>query len=72
MSAFSRFRPEALAFLRALKRKNERTWFEAHRGEYEHDLLGPLKLLAEELDVRFAKFAPEFVAPSLPAPADTK
>jgi uncharacterized protein (TIGR02453 family) len=63
MSAFSRFRPQALAFLRGLKRRNEKPWFEAHRPEYDAEVLGPLKLLAEELDVRFARLAPEFVAP---------
>lgn len=63
MSAFSQFRPTSLAFLRGLKRHNEKPWFEANRPTYEHEVLGPLKLLAEELDVRFAKVAPEFVAP---------
>lgn len=63
MSAFSQFRPKSLAFLRGLKRHNEKTWFETNRPTYDHELLGPLKLLAEELDVRFAKVAPEFVAP---------
>ncbi len=63
MSAFSRFRPQALAFLRALKRNNAKHWFEAHRPEYDAEVLGPLKLLAEELDIRFGKVAPEFVAP---------
>jgi uncharacterized protein (TIGR02453 family) len=63
MSAFSRFRPPALAFLRGLKRHNEKPWFEAHRPQYDAEVLGPLKLLAEELDVRFARLAPEFVAP---------
>jgi len=63
MSAFSRFRPQALGFLRALKRHNEKHWFEAHRPEYDAEVVGPLKLLAEELDVRFARLAPEFVAP---------
>lgn len=63
MSAFTRFRPEALTFLRALKRHNEKPWFEANRPRYEAEVLGPLKLLSEELDVRFARLAPEFVAP---------
>lgn len=63
MSAFSRFRPEALTFLRGLKRHNDKAWFEARRPVYEREILGPLKLLAEELDVRFATVAPEFVAP---------
>lgn len=63
MSAFTRFRPEALTFLRGLKRHNAKPWFEEHRPAYEREILVPLKLLAEELDVRFAKLAPEFVAP---------
>lgn len=63
MSAFTRFDPEALTFLRGLRRNNRKEWFEANRPRYEHAVLGPLKLLAEELDVRFARLAPEFVAP---------
>lgn len=63
MSAFTRFDPEALTFLRGLRRNNRKEWFEANRPRYERAVLGPLKLLAEELDVRFARLAPEFVAP---------
>ncbi len=63
MSAFSRFGEDALAFLRGLKRHNGKPWFEARRATYERAVLGPLRLLAEELDVRFARLAPEFVAP---------
>lgn len=63
MSAFTRFDPEALDFLKGLKRHNAKPWFEANRPRYDRAVLGPLKLLAEELDVRFARLAPEFVAP---------
>jgi uncharacterized protein (TIGR02453 family) len=63
VSAFRSFTPEAFAFLRGLKRNNSKPWFEAHRADYEQAVLNPLRRLAEELDVRFAKFAPEFVAP---------
>lgn len=63
MSAFSGFAPESLRFLRGLKRNNAKPWFEAHRGEYEQFIKRPLQHLAEELDVRFATLAPEFVAP---------
>jgi len=55
------FTPRAFAFLRALKRNNKREWFEAHRADYSADLLEPLRGVAEELDVRFASLAPEFV-----------
>lgn len=63
MSAFTSFRPQSLTFLRGLRKHNEKPWFEAHRPAYEQEVLRPLKLLAEELDVRFATVAPEFVAP---------
>jgi len=56
---FRGFRPEALSFLRRLKRNNQREWFQAHRDAYDNDLMAPLRLLVEEMDVRFAKFAPE-------------
>ncbi len=60
-TTFSGFRPAALTFLRALKRHNAREWFEANRATYERELKVPLKALVEELDVRFAALAPEYV-----------
>lgn len=63
MSAFAKFTPEALTFLRGLKRNNNKPWFEAQRPVYERAVLGPLRDLADELDIRFARLAPEFVAP---------
>ncbi len=58
---FSGFRPAALTFLRALKKNNRRDWFEVNRATYEHEVKAPLKAFVEELDVRFATVAPEFV-----------
>jgi uncharacterized protein (TIGR02453 family) len=57
----SGFRPAALTFLRRLKRNNQRDWFQEHRDAYDHDLMAPLRQLVEEMDVRFARFAPEIV-----------
>jgi len=42
-----------------LARNNEKAWFEAHRADYENEVRAPMRELIEELDVRFAKFAPE-------------
>ena len=61
MSTFRGFRPEALGFLRGLKKNNRRDWFEARRSTYLRELVEPMKALVEELDVRFADLAPEFV-----------
>ena len=56
------FRPEAFAFLRGLRTNNKKEWFEAHRPNYEREILAPLRIVANELDVRFAEIAPEFEA----------
>lgn len=53
--------PGALRFLRGLARHNERDWFEAHRAEYERDVLQPMRAFVDEMDARLADFAPEFV-----------
>jgi len=53
------FTKRSLGFLRGLARHNERPWFEAHRGEYESEVRQPMRELIEDLDTRFAQFAPE-------------
>jgi uncharacterized protein (TIGR02453 family) len=58
---FRGFRPDALAFLRRLKRHNTREWFERHRAVYETEVRDPLRALVEEMDVRLARIAPEIV-----------
>ena len=55
------FSARTLTFLRGLKAHNEKPWFESHRAQYERDVKAPLRDLVEEMDVRFARFAPEFV-----------
>jgi uncharacterized protein (TIGR02453 family) len=55
------FSPASLTFLRGLNRNNRKDWFEAHRDAYERDVREPLRGLVDELDVRFATFAPEIV-----------
>ncbi len=53
------FSKATLRFLGGLKRHNERPWFEAHRAEYEAAVKAPMLELIEEMDCRFARFAPE-------------
>lgn len=53
------FTKRSLTFFRQLARNNEKAWFEAHRDEYENEVRAPMRELIEELDVRFARFAPE-------------
>lgn len=56
---FTGFRPEAISFFRRLARNNRRDWFEANRPVYENEVRAPLRAFVEEMDVRFARFAPE-------------
>lgn len=51
--------PAALRFFRQLAAHNNKQWFEAHRTQYEQEVRAPMRELIEELDVRFARFAPE-------------
>src|SRR4051812_36084365 len=55
------FNKRTMTFFRQLARHNEKAWFEAHRDVYENDARAPMRELIEELDVRFAAFAPEIV-----------
>lgn len=56
------FSKKTLAFLRALKRNNDRAWFHAHREEYEAHVRGPMVAIVEQLAVDFRSFAPELMA----------
>ena len=55
----SYFTAESLGFLRGLARHNEKTWFEAHRGDYERHVKEPMAELVREMDVRLSALAPE-------------
>ena len=53
------FTPATLRFFKQLAANNNKEWFEAHRDDYENNVRAPMRELIEELDVRFARFAPE-------------
>jgi len=50
---FTGFRPEATEFLAELAMNNERTWFQARKGDYERLLKAPLEALCVALDDAF-------------------
>jgi uncharacterized protein (TIGR02453 family) len=54
--------PDALAFLRALKRHNDRQWFKPRKEQYETLLRAPMIALVERLATDFRGFAPELIA----------
>lgn len=53
------FSPATLRFFRGLARHNDKSWFEAHRADYDQEVSVPMHALIEDMDVRFATFAPE-------------
>lgn len=57
------FSPEALKFLRGLKRNNDREWFQARRDIYERELKAPMLALIGEVNEAMLSFAPENVRP---------
>ena len=59
---FRSFSPQALTFLRALKRNNNREWFAARKNEYERLVREPMLALIDRLAADLPAFAPELVA----------
>ena len=57
------FTPEALKFLRALARHNDRAWFTPRKSTYERELKIPMLALIEEINHAFADFAPDHIRP---------
>lgn len=59
---FRAFSPKALAFLRAMKRHNDRDWFRDRKDQYETWLRAPMTALIERLAQDMRAFAPHLVA----------
>src|SRR5215467_5011104 len=62
-STFPGFSPDALAFLRSLKRNNRREWFQPRKEKYESLIKTPMLDLVGQLNSEFARFAPSYVTP---------
>jgi uncharacterized protein (TIGR02453 family) len=62
-SRFPGFSPEALSFLRALKRNNRREWFQPRKEKYEALIKGPMCELVEALNYELMRFAPQYIQP---------
>ena len=58
----SPFTLKTLAFLRALKRNNDREWFRRRKTRYEADVRQPMIALIEQLAIDFQRVAPDFIA----------
>jgi uncharacterized protein (TIGR02453 family) len=62
-SKFPGFSPDALAFLRALKRNNRREWFQPRKEKYEALIKAPMLEFVAGLNEELARFAPAYVTP---------
>lgn len=62
-SRFPGFSPQALTFLRNLKRNNRREWFQPRKAEYESLIKVPMLELIGCLNEEFVRFAPDYVTP---------
>ena len=58
----SPFTRKTLAFLRALKRNNDRDWFRARKADYEQHVRGPMTALLQQLARDLPGFAPDLVS----------
>jgi uncharacterized protein (TIGR02453 family) len=63
MSRFSGFSPDALSFLRSLKRNNRREWFQPRTEKYEALIKAPMLEFVAALNEEMARFAPAYVTP---------
>src|SRR5437016_5646123 len=55
------FPVEALTFLRALARNNDREWFQPRKETYEAKVKAPMLALIESINAELMDFAPEHV-----------
>ncbi|MDE3197705.1 MAG: DUF2461 family protein, partial [Acidobacteriota bacterium] len=60
--AFRAFSTEGIAFLRDLKKNNDREWFRERKEEYERLLRAPMAALVGRLAVDLRTIAPGLVA----------
>lgn len=58
----SPFTRKTLAFLRALKRNNDRDWFRVRKPQYEEHVRGPMVALLAQLAADLPRFAPELIS----------
>lgn len=58
------FRPEALTFLRNLKRHNDRDWFQPRKAVFEAELKQPMLAILRKVTDAMVDFAPQFVRPA--------
>lgn len=54
-------RPEALKFLRALNRNNDRAWFQPRKETFDSELKRPMLAIIEKINQQMIDFAPAYI-----------
>lgn len=60
------FQPDLFAFLRELKRHNDREWFAKNKGRYQQIVVEPALLFINGFAAHLVKLSPHFVADARP------
>ncbi|HEU5457807.1 MAG TPA: DUF2461 domain-containing protein [Terracidiphilus sp.] len=63
-TALPYLRPEALKFLRALARNNDREWFQPRKAVFEAELKEPMLAIVRRVTEAMVEFAPNHVRPA--------
>src|SRR5262245_49878233 len=66
MTSSAHFTPEFFAFFRALKRNNNREWFQANKSRYEQYVRDPFLRFIEDFRPRLHAISPHFIADPKP------
>jgi uncharacterized protein (TIGR02453 family) len=61
MANFAGFSPDAMKFLKALKKNNDREWFQPRKETYEKEWRKPMIAMVEALQKDMLKFAPDYL-----------
>ena len=59
---FNGFPNGTLKFLRGIRKNNTKTWFDAHRSDYDNFYVAPAKEFVEAMGAKLSRLAPEIVA----------
>jgi uncharacterized protein (TIGR02453 family) len=58
MSGFNGFPPQAVAFFQELKLNSNKSWFDAHKSEYQEYVLEPAQRFIEQMGARLEQLSP--------------
>ncbi|MBL8174642.1 MAG: DUF2461 domain-containing protein [Bryobacterales bacterium] len=61
MAGFTGFPEEGIKFFRALKKNNDRDWFQPRKATFEESVKAPMEQLVEAINAKMLAFAPQYI-----------